>query len=356
MNIQAQYKKFYGNFILDVRFEIPAQGITILFGPSGSGKSSLLNCIAGLDKAEQSHLKVNDRLFDDSANHIHLSCQRRNIGYVFQDNRLFPHLDVKHNLLYGYNRLEPHQRTIQFDHVVDKFSLQQLLDKLPHQISGGQKQRVALARAILRNPQLLILDEPVSALDYASKQELLPYLERIHKELTIPVLYVSHNIREVLQLGDYMLVMEDGHIVDQGELVDLCVSQPLLTQSEGASFILEGVVTDTDKHHCISTVKCQDHDLLLSGNLLEVNQSVRILVHAKDVSLSLSHVIDSSILNILESTVHKLHTPENGKQLVELIIGETRLLATLSLRSVDALNLKTGSKVFAQIKATAVVR
>lgn len=356
MIIKASYQKRLGDFELDAEFEVPHHGITILFGPSGSGKSTLLNCIAGLEKADQSYCVIQGQVFDVSSRKIHLPCQQRRIGYVFQDSRLFPHLTVLQNLEYANKRATKNQNPITLDNITDKFSLGNLLTHFPHQLSGGQKQRVALARALLSNPQLLILDEPISALDQTAKQELLPYLESIHKELTIPVIYVSHDLREVLQLGDYMLVMNQGKVIDHGNLVDLCVSQPLLTQAEGASFILQGSVMSTDGKHCISTVQCKDHQLIISGKLLTAGQQVRILVHAKDVSISLSHAHDSSILNIIPAKVDKVHAPNNGKQLVECITGTTHMLAMLSIRSVENLKLEKGAEVFVQIKATAVVR
>ena len=356
MIIKASYQKHIGNFKLDAEFEIPHLGITILFGTSGSGKSTLLNCIAGLETADQSYCSIHGQIFDHSSRKIHLPCRQRRIGYVFQDSRLFPHLTVQQNLEYADKRARQKQEQITLRKITEKFSLENLLTHYPHQLSGGQKQRVALSRALLSNPQLLILDEPLSALDQTAKQELLPYLESIHKELTIPVIYVSHDLSEVLQLGDYMLMMDRGKVIDHGNLVDLCVTQPLLTQSEGASFILQGSVMSTDGQHCISIVQCKDHPLIISGKLLTAGQQVRILVHAKDVSISLSHARDSSILNIIPAKIHKVHAPNNGKQLVECLTGTTHMLAMLSIRSVENLKLVPGVSVFVQIKATAIVR
>jgi len=354
--IKAHYKKSFSNFKLDAEFEIPASGITILFGPSGSGKSTLLNCIAGLENTDVAKLAINNDYYDNTELNIRASCPQRQFGYVFQDSRLFPHMTILRNLQYGFKRVKPHLQTFDINKLIKKFLLTDLLEQFPHQLSGGQKQRVALARSILSHPRLLILDEPMSALDYAAKQALYPYLEYIHKELSLPIIYVSHDLKEVLQLGDYVLIMDNGKIIDRGDLVDLCVTQPLLTQDEGSSFILQGVVTETDEQQCITTVQCQSHILLLSGKLLEIKQPVRILVHAKDVSISLTPVNDSSILNILKTTISKINAPENGKQLIELKIGETKLVSTLSIRSVNQLNLKPGLDVYAQIKATATIR
>ena len=356
MSIQIHYKKSFDGFTLNCEFTMPETGVTILFGPSGSGKTTLLNCIAGLESADHAAFKISDAAIDDSSANRRLAAHKRRIGYVFQDSRLFPHMNIVKNLQYGYQRAITPKQVTTFDEVVERFKLKGLLERYPHQLSGGEKQRVALARALLSNPRMLILDEPMSALDHTAKQELIPFLHYLHKELTIPVIYVSHDLKEVLQLGDYMLVMNEGQIIDAGDLVDLCVTQPLLTQTEGASFILNGTVVGLDKEHFISTVNCSGHLIHLSGTLLELNQKVRVLIHAKDVSLNLQQAQESSILNILPVAINKIHDAVNGKHLVECLLNKTMVLTLLSMRSVQNLALKPGIKVFAQFKATAMVR
>lgn len=356
MSIEFNYKKSYPNFTLDCHFSIPGSGVTILFGPSGCGKSTLLNCIAGLEKTEQAYAKIGGVVLDDKKNKISIAAHKRRVGYVFQDSRLFPHKSVLENLLYGYQRLKQAEQNLDVVKIFKKFSLENLLDSYPHQLSGGQKQRVALARVILSRPCLLILDEPLSALDYSAKQELLPYLQTIHKEFSIPVIYVSHDIKEVLQLGDSIVLMEEGKIIDNGDLVDLCVTQPLLTEQEGASFILEGEVSNVNEQEKISTVNCQGFNLQLSGNVLEENQYVRILVHARDVSLTLDKAEHSSILNILPVEVIKVHPERNGKHIIECCLEKTKIISVISIRSLNKLNIKQGLKLFAQFKATALVK
>lgn len=354
--MEIDYKKSFPNFKLECKVEIPDQGITVLFGPSGSGKSTLLNCIAGLELADHARFKLNGQLVDDSRLGIRLAVHMRRIGYVFQDNCLFPHMSVRDNLLYGYRRKKPIKQVVHFETVVDSFSLQDLLSMYPSQLSGGQKQRVALGRALLCQPQLLILDEPMSALDNASKRDLYPFLEKIHSLLTIPVIYVSHNIREILRLGDHLVLMRDGSVIACGDLVELCVTQPILTEHEGISFILQGIVNAVDRDQHISSVDCDGVNVMVSGTLLEVDQDVRILVHAKDVSLSLSQSTDSSILNILPVTVDKVNSQCDGKHLVECRLGNTRILSLISIRSLQKLEICQGLKLFAQFKATALVR
>ena len=356
MTIKFDYKKSYPNFTLDCHFSIPGSGVTILFGPSGCGKSTLLNCVAGLEKTEKAYAKVKDIILDDKDNNICVPVHDRKVGYVFQDSRLFPHKSVKENLLYGYKRLNEAEQNLDVSNIFKKFSLETLLNNYPHQLSGGQKQRVALARAILSRPRLLILDEPLSALDYRAKQELLPYIQTIHQEFSIPVIYVSHDIKEVLQLGDTIVLMENGKIVDSGDLVDLCVTQPLLTEQEGASFILEGEVTKIYQEEKISTVQCKGFELHLSGNILETNQYVRILVHAKDVSLTLDKAEHSSILNILPVEVIKVHPEKNGKHIIECCLEQTKIISVISIRSLHKLGIEPGKILFAQFKATALVK
>lgn len=356
MSIEFNYKKSYPNFTLNCSFSIPETGVTILFGPSGCGKSTLLNCVAGLEKTEKAYTKVKDIILDDKDKNICVPVHDRKVGYVFQDSRLFPHKSVKENLIYGYKRLNEAEQNLDVSSIFKKFSLETLLNNYPHQLSGGQKQRVALARAILSRPRLLILDEPLSALDYRAKQELLPYIQTIHQEFSIPVIYVSHDIKEVLQLGDTIVLMENGKIVASGDLVDLCVTQPLLTEQEGASFILEGEVTKINQEEKISTVQCKGFELHLSGNILETNQYVRILVHAKDVSLTLDKAEHSSILNILPVEVIKVYPEKNGKHIIECCLEQTKIISVISIRSLHKLDIKPGKKLYAQFKATALVK
>ncbi len=357
MSISFHYKKTLRQFSLDSQADIPHQGISILFGQSGSGKSTLLNCIAGLSTAHHAYCKLDNLLFDDSEKTYHLPCAKRRIGYVFQDGRLFPHMTTQQNLVYGLQRASSIETTITYEEIVATFALETLLQHYPHQLSGGQQQRVALARALLRQPQLLLLDEPVSALDSTAKQELLGYLQITQQKFNLPMIYVSHDLQEILQLGDYLLIMDEGRIIDHGNLANLCVSQPLLTQHEGASFIIKGRVTELDQQHAISTIDCDGQTIFVSGPLLEQHQSIRLLIHAKDVSLSLTPAQDSSILNILPVVVEHLHAPNQGKQLITCrLSNDSVLLALLSLRSVAELSLSPGKAVFAQFKATATFR
>jgi len=370
--IQVSYKKQLNDFLLDVDFTMPDTGITVLFGPSGSGKTSVLNLIAGLDIAgldiagiditgldeENNHFQntsnfiLNNNIIDDSNKKIKLKPWLRNIAYVFQDHRLFPHLTVEDNILFGYKRRNCELRP---KDLIETFKIGSLLSHTPAELSGGQKQRVAMVRALLSQPQLLILDEPLAALDYPSRQELLPYIEQVHKELAIPVIYVSHDIKEVLRLADYIVVMDKGKIIDQGDIANLCINQPLLTQQEGASFILEGRVSEIIEEDKLVKIDCGE-DILITAEKMPLEQNVRILIHARDVSLCLTPPVDSSILNCIAVSIEELQTDKNAKLRVLAKLGEQTIVAVISHRSAKLLNVVKGQKMYAQFKATALIK
>lgn len=354
--IEVNYTHKLDNFLLDVSFTMPKLGITVLFGPSGSGKTSILNLMSGLrndkNKEDKSKFIINERVIDDSINGIKLDPWLRNIAYVFQDHRLFPHMTTRENILFGYKRCN--SELIPSD-LIKKFKIEELLDHYPGQLSGGQKQRVSMVRALLSQPDLLILDEPLAALDYTSRQELLPYIECIHKELDIPMIYVSHDIKEVLRLADYILIMDKGKIVDQGDIADLCISQPLLTQQEGASFILEARVTKIIKEDKLVQLDCGENILITAENM-QLNDKIRVLIHARDVSLCLSPPQDSSILNCVPICVDEVQTDENGKLRVIAKIGEQTIVSLISHRSARQLNIEKGKHMYAQFKATAMIK
>ena len=354
--IKIAYKTQLNNFALDVEFEIPDQGISVLFGPSGSGKSSVLNHVSGLDDQsiiKNAKLELNDVVYDDSENNIKLNPWQRKIAYVFQDNRLFPNMTVQQNIHFGYKR---RQSALDINEVIEKFKIKDLLQHYPEQLSGGQKQRVSMVRALLSNPELLIMDEPLAALDHQSREELLPYIECIHKELTIPIIYVSHDIKEVLRLADYIVVMDQGKVVDKGELSDLCISQPLLTQAEGASFILQGEVEKVFVDEKLLKINCEKQSLFITGQGVKSGDALRILIHAKDVSLCLSPPQDSSILNCIPVIVSSIKDKLNGKYEISAKLDEQLIVAMISYRSAKTLELEKGKTVFAQFKATAMIK
>jgi len=214
MGIKLQLAQQRGDFQLDLQFTLPGCGISALFGASGSGKTSCLRAIAGLDKFQSGHVSVNGVVWQDELRGIFLKPHQREVGYVFQEPSLFPHLDVKSNLLFAC-QLNKQQRIEQLDALCELFDLGRLIKRAPYSLSGGEKQRVAIARALLSSPKILLMDEPLSALDEARKQEIIPYLEQLHKHLEIPVIYVSHDTEEVARLADYKVILSSGRVVDQ---------------------------------------------------------------------------------------------------------------------------------------------
>ena len=355
--MKFSYKKNLKNFELDVNLEIPDTGITVLFGPSGSGKSSLLNLLAGLDndasKVKESYFSLNNHVYDDKRNKIKLKTWHRNIGYVFQDHRLFPNMSVEKNIYFGYKR---RGSEINDKDIIKKFKIEQLLTQYPEQLSGGEKQRVAMVRALLSRPAILILDEPLASLDYMSRQELLPYIECIHKELTIPVIYVSHDIKEVLRLADYIVVLDKGKVVDQGDIARLCVSEPLMTQEEGASFILQGKVTRVYEEDSLVEVNTGNEKIFLTAENMSLEQTVRILIHAKEVSLCLEPPENSSILNCVPVTIEEIIESREGELRVVANLDGQTLVSKISCRSACNLKLEQGKEVYAQFKATGMIK
>jgi len=355
--MKVAYKKKLNDFDLDVEFEIPDIGISVLFGPSGAGKSSILNLITGLDdnnrKTQSSYFELNNQVYDDSSKKINIKPWQRKISYVFQDSRLFPNMNVLENIKFGYKR---RKSNLNIDEVVDKFKIRSLLNQFPQMLSGGEKHRVAMVRSLLSNPDLLILDEPLAALDYQSRQELLPYIECIHKELTIPIIYVSHDIKEVLRLADYIVIIDKGKVVDKGNIADLCIEQPLMTQAEGASFILQGKVSGVFKNESLVQINIGKEKILLTDKNLILNQNIRVLIHAREVSLCLNPPESSSILNCVPVIIEDIQNDINGKLRVVASLSGQTLVAMISQRSSNQLNLKKGSKVFAQFKATGMIK
>ena len=218
--IHAQFKLAYSGFTLDVDLDLPGRGVTALFGHSGSGKTALLRCIAGLERANSGFLAVNGRVWQDDSQRVYLPTYQRPLGYVFQEASLFPHLNVRRNLEYGMKRVPASERRASLEQAISLLGIGNLLTQLPDTLSGGERQRVAIARALAVSPQLLLMDEPLAALDQARKQEILPYLEQLHGELNIPILYVSHAADEVARLADHIVVMEAGKVLANGPLSD----------------------------------------------------------------------------------------------------------------------------------------
>jgi len=354
-DLNARFRHGYPGFGLEVDVRLPARGVTAIFGPSGSGKTTLLRLIAGLERAAHGHLAVGDVVWQDTDTFV--PTHERPLGYVFQDARLFPHLDVRRNLDYGLRRIPASSRRVSLDHVIDLLGIGHLMERKPDRLSGGERQRVAIARALAVSPRLLLLDEPLAALDQARKQEVLPYLERLHDSLEIPVLYVSHAIDEVVRLADHLLVLDAGRVAAQGSIVELMARAELrLSRDDGEGALIEASVAGHDETYQLTTVAFPGGRLTLPRQAREVGQQVRVRVLARDVSITLAAQTGTSIINILPARVTAI-TPAGASQcVVSLDLGGTALLARITRKSVDALGLKPGVAVHAQIKGVALVK
>ncbi|MCG5498335.1 molybdenum ABC transporter ATP-binding protein [Ectothiorhodospira variabilis] len=354
MSIHARFFLDRGDFTLDVDLEIPGRGVTALFGRSGSGKTTVLRCLAGLERIREARLTFNGETWQDDTQW--LPVHKRPLGYVFQEASLFPHLRVRDNLLYGFKRLAPEQRRLELDEVANLLGLADLLARYPDELSGGQRQRVSIGRALLTSPRLLLMDEPMASLDVTSKGEILPYLERLRDELSIPVVYVSHSIEEVARLADHMVLMENGRALAQGPLQTLLTRTDLpLAHSEQASAVIQGTVA---AHHA------DDHltELAFSGGRLLVSQQdrpigapLRVRILARDVSVALDRPDSSSVLNPIPVRIAQISDdPHPGHVILNLVVGDYQLLARISARSRRQLDLSPGQSVWAMVKGVAV--
>ena len=342
-------------FELQVDWDIPGSGITALFGPSGSGKTTLLRCIAGLERPQDARVRFKDEIWQDGRRF--LPPHRRRIGYVFQEANLFPHLNTRRNLEYGFRRVPRGERLFQFDDAVPLLGLTQLLDHRPHQLSGGQRQRVAIARALLTSPQLLLMDEPLSHLDLASRSDLLPLLERLHDELAIPIVYVSHEINEVMRVADHLALLEGGRSVALGPIQEL-LTRPdlLLAHLDQAGTVLEGVIAQHDTQFHLSYVDVPGGRVAISLKSTPVGKRVRVRVEARDVSLALTPPQRSSITNVLAGRVLDVSADRDPAQrLIRIDVGGQPLLARITQRSVLQLAIEPGTRLYAQIKSVALM-
>ena len=350
--IEARFRSTQGSFVLDAAFSVPSHGITALFGASGSGKTTLLRLIAGLARAPGS-LSVNGEVWQDA--HRFVPPHRRALGYVFQEASLFPHLSVRANLEYGWKRVPHVERTLQWDDVIDWLGLVPLIDHQPHQLSGGQRQRVAIGRALLSSPRLLLMDEPLTALDAHARAEILPYLESLHRELDLPILYVSHALDEVARLADHLLLIDAGRITYQGPLVDGLTRLDLpLAHRDSAGTVIDTTVVAHDPQFQLTRVAHRDLLLELPGVFGAPGQPLRVRVAARDVSLTLAKPSQTSILNLLPARIIELTDDAPGQVLVRLALADTVLLARITRKSAHALNLQPGMAVVAQVKSVAV--
>ncbi|OQW74064.1 MAG: molybdenum ABC transporter ATP-binding protein [Proteobacteria bacterium ST_bin11] len=356
-SIQARLRLAYDQFDLDVDLNLPASGVTVLFGHSGSGKTTLLRCIAGLERPTQGFLKIGDSLWQNSDSDFFLPTHKRNLAYVFQEANLFPHLSVRGNLDYAVRRLRAKDRLFSLEQAIELLAIGPLLERLPARLSGGERQRVAIARALAASPDVLLMDEPLASLDEQRKQDILPYLTGLHQNLQIPILYVTHSLQEVNQLADYLLVMAAGKTVVCGPLAETLtrLDGPLALDRQAAS-VWQGTLISHETEYHLSHAEFAGGSLSLPYLDIPVGTPVRIRIYARDVSITLQPPEATSILNILPARVLALSEMGQGQTVVQLAVGEEVLLAHITQKSAILLGVQPGMAVYVQIKGTSIVR
>lgn len=349
--LELNFTQTLGDHCLTINETLPASGITAIFGVSGAGKTSLINAISGLTKPQSGRIVLNGRVLNDAEKRTCLAPEKRRIGYVFQDARLFPHYKVLGNLRYGMAK----SMAGQFDKLIALLGIEPLLDRLPSSLSGGEKQRVAIGRALLTAPELLLLDEPLASLDIPRKRELLPYLQRLAREINIPMLYVSHSLDEILHLADKVLVLENGSVKAFGDLEEVwgsSVMHPWLPQEQQSS-ILKVSVLEHHPHYAMTALAIGDQHVWVNRLDKPLQAGLRIRIQASDVSLVLQPPLQSSIRNILRAKVAQCYD-DNGQVEVQLEIGSRTLWARISPWARDELGIKPGLWLYAQIKSVSI--
>ncbi len=343
------------DFMLDVDLVLPGEGITVLFGPSGSGKTTLLRCLAGLEQA-QGKVVINQQIWQDSSHQQMLPVWKRDIGYVFQEASLFEHMDVRANLRYGITRTDRVGAEQALQVAVKLLGISHLLDRSIPSLSGGERQRIAMARALATQPRILLLDEPLASLDVARRKDVIPWLEQLHHELKIPIVYVTHSMEELTRLADHVVFMEKGKVKLQGPIGHV-LSNPDFAASVGmeAGAILQGLVVEKDNHYHLCGIDVQGARLWLPQIDLAIGSSVRIHVHASDVSLAKSEPHDSSIQNKLPVMIESIHGDVHpARCLVKVRHRDQHLLVRVTRKALDMLDIGVGSTVWAQIKSVAL--
>jgi molybdate transport system ATP-binding protein len=355
--IEARLRLVRRDFTLAISLALPERGISALFGPSGCGKTSVLRAIAGLERA-QGRVALGPEVWQDDASGRFVATHRRALGYVLQEAGLFPHLDVRRNLDYGARRVPADQRRVALDRAVDLLGIGALMARRTQTLSGGERPRVAIARALATSPRLLLMDEPLAALDAARKTEVLPYLESLHQELAIPVVYVSHSVDEIARLADHLVLMNAGRVEGQGPLAETLARLDLpLAQGEDAGVVLEASVGTRDPQWQLARLDVNPHYRLWAREHgLPTGSRVRLRILARDVSLARGPLSGSSIGNQMQGIVEAIADDAHpALALVRVRVGDAPLVARLTRRSAQGIGLTVGQPVWAQVKTVALM-
>lgn len=345
-----------GAFQLDVDLDLPLHGISALFGHSGSGKTTVLRAIAGLERAPGGVVARGDEVWQDDARGVFVPVHQRAVGYVFQEASLFPHLSVRANLEFGRKRVPVHERRFALEPVTALLGIENLLERRPDGLSGGERQRVAIARALLASPRLLLMDEPLAALDLRRKLEILPYLERMHGELAIPIVYVSHAPDEVARLADHLVLLDAGKAVASGPLSETLARVDLPPSfADDAGVVLDSILAGHEED-ALSRLEFAGGALFVGRRREAIGTHLRCRIHARDVSLALDRPQGTSIVNQLPAVVTAVAATDTpGHVLVQLRMGESPLLARITERSRRELGIAPGLPLWVQIKGVALL-
>lgn len=350
--LSVEIRHNFQDFTLDAAFDAPP-GVTALFGRSGSGKTTVVNAIAGLLRPQAGRIVADGQLLSDSSTGQFLPPHRRGMGYVFQEARLFPHLTVRQNLLYG--RWFSRRAGAELSRIVEMLGIGHLLSRRPAALSGGERQRVALGRAILSNPRLLLMDEPLAALDEARKSEILPYLERLRDEIGLPILYVSHSPAEISRLATTVVLLDGGRVVASGPASDV-LSDPHVAPLFGAREVgaIISAQVEAQAEDGLTRLQTPAGDIWLSRVSAPLGTKLRLRIFAQDVMIALEKPVGISALNVLAVTIRDL-TEMDGAVLLRLDGGGGEvLLAQITKRSRQTLDLSEGQQVYAVLKAVSV--
>ncbi len=353
--LEVAVRKRRNGFELDAGFSIPGPGVVALFGRSGCGKTTLVDILAGLLEPDAGTIRLGDATMVDTERGISLPAERRRIGYVFQEARLFPHLNVRGNLRYGLRRAATASAGIAFDEVVALLGLAALLGRRPNQLSGGERQRVAIGRALLAQPRLLLLDEPLASLDAARRDEVLPYLEKLHESFAIPIVYVSHQFDEVLRLATHVVLMEQGKVLACGELAAVSLDPALrsIVGADAIGAVLDGEITGHDPTSGLALVRVGAAVLRVVADAAD-GRRVRLRLLARDLILALEEPRGISVRNALRATVQSVEADDRHADLVHLDIGGPRLVARVTRSATRDLELRPGVPVWVLVKSVSL--
>jgi molybdate transport system ATP-binding protein len=357
MKLEARFSLDQGDFNLDSRLSTGISGVTGLFGPSGSGKTTFLRCLAGLHRTTNGYVRFGEQIWQDESKGIFLPPHQRPVGVVFQENRLFDHLNVRENLDFGRRRSKGAESRVSWDEVIEILELAPLLDRQPGGLSGGEKQRVAIGRAILTGPEFLIMDEPLASMDHQGKRRILGFIRRLQSQLRLPILHVSHDMGEILQLADYLALMESGKIVATGPISEIITRLDLsLAHRVDASTVLTTKVSNQDPVYHLSYLSFGNpvQTLSVPNTDLALGETVRIRIFARDVSLTLDYPGKTSILNLFPAEVVEV-VPENPAQyMVKLSVCGNHILSRITKKSLNNLGIEKGLPIIIQVKSIAL--